>query len=570
MTIRFIALSALLVFALPQPATVTLDGLVTQMGNDNPLASVQVRLTSGKPGDTKPIARAVTGTDGLFHISAPPWEYLLMAHRDGYFGPTRYGLPQDSVEQKVTLSVAQQQSTLEMNLIPGGVITGQLLDSTGLPAGKSAVLAMRIEYRNGLPWLRSVESETSNERGEYRLYWIPPGDYVLAYDTGIVSVATATVVNSNGQPGVQMRTFFPGTIDLAKAQAVTVAPGAELRGVNFAIQTSESFSVAGKVLNSFAPPAGPTTSLLELPGFTLVPRNFNGAGNLIMSTFANSVSQADRQQGLFELRGIPSGQYDMFVNVNATSFALNYAARMPIDVTGKSVSGISIAVHPPLEIHGRVVASAGVLLPPKSVLLLLPAENMPAQGISGQRAEIAVDGSFVLKNLIEGTYRIAMQRGDGFNSTRTDGRTENFYIADILQGTQSRLADGIVRLSSAADPLEIKLLASKARISGSVVFPDGKAGTDTTVVLVPDAPLRKNASRYVDARLDDTGKVVLTGIAPGNYRLFAWDGVFATAWLNADFMASYEADGIPITVAVDQEISDLRIPGIRMGSRRNP
>jgi 5-hydroxyisourate hydrolase-like protein (transthyretin family) len=568
MIVKIIALAALLTFVFPQAETVTLDGIVMPDSSEVPLPSVQIRLVSAKPGDMSALARAVTGTDGRFHISAPPGEYRLLVHRDGYFGPPKFGIPQDSVERKVTLRAGPPQDLLRISLTPGGVVTGQLLDSTGLPAGKSTVSVFQMAYRDGRLALRQVESESSNERGEYRLYWIPPGDYMVSFDPGQSSVATATVVTSNGQPGVQMRTFFPGTLDVSKARSVTIAPGAEVAGVNFAILTLESVSIAGKVENPFAPAAGPNTSLLELPGFTLVPREFSGSGNIVMSTFANSVSPADRQQGSFELRGIPSSLYELFVNVNATSFALNYMARMPIDVRGQSLKDLAITVHPPAEVHGRIVTSAEVSLPSKFAVSLIPAENLPTQGGLGVTITADADGSFVFKSLVDGAYRLVMPNAGSLDYGVPE--RANAYVADILQGTQSRLGDGIINVSPGMEPIQLILAPTTARISGSVTFADGKPGLDTTVALVPNSPLRNSPTRYRIARPDDSGAFTLANIAPGSYKLFAWDGVLATAWLNAEFLSRYESDGVPITVEANQEIAGQKISGIRLGAQRTP
>ena len=37
-------------------------------------------------------------------------------------------------------------------------------------------------------------------------------------------------------------------------------------------------------------------------------------------------------------------------------------------------------------------------------------------------------------------------------------------------------------------------------------------------------------------------------LAPGQYKLFAWDGVPTGAWMNADFIAKFEERGTAVTV----------------------
>jgi hypothetical protein len=296
--------------------------------------------------------------------------------------------------------------------------------------------------------------------------------------------------------------------------------------------------------------------LLELPGFTLVPRGVLGGADIVMSTFANSVgSVADRQKGLFELRSIPAGQYELFAIINTPSFAVNYAARMSIDLTNQSLSDLTISVHPLVELRGRIQGADNGAGSDKRPVTLSPAENFPVTSRQAivQSATVEADGTFTFKNLMEGSYRLeASPPSDAF-------------VSDIRQGDQSRYSDGIIRVSaSASDPIQVTLTPSSAHISGTANFADGKFGTDTSVVLVPDAPFRKIAARYRTARADENGKFTLTGLAPGPYKLFAWEGAFLSSWLNDAFLAQYEDKGFSLEVMPAADISGLHIQTINV------
>jgi hypothetical protein len=45
-----------------------------------------------------------------------------------------------------------------------------------------------------------------------------------------------------------------------------------------------------------------------------------------------------------------------------------------------------------------------------------------------------------------------------------------------------------------------------------------------------------------------TGAFTFQGLAPGVYQLYAWEIVPNTAWLNPDFMSSYEGRGQSVSV----------------------
>jgi hypothetical protein len=47
---------------------------------------------------------------------------------------------------------------------------------------------------------------------------------------------------------------------------------------------------------------------------------------------------------------------------------------------------------------------------------------------------------------------------------------------------------------------------------------------------------------------DATSKFNMDGIAPGDYKLFAWEAVPNGAWMNAEFLARYEGRGVAVSV----------------------
>ncbi len=51
-----------------------------------------------------------------------------------------------------------------------------------------------------------------------------------------------------------------------------------------------------------------------------------------------------------------------------------------------------------------------------------------------------------------------------------------------------------------------------------------------------------------DSRSDEQGVFHFDGVAPGSYKLFAWDNIPSGAFLNADFLKQYEDLGRAIVV----------------------
>ena len=61
--------------------------------------------------------------------------------------------------------------------------------------------------------------------------------------------------------------------------------------------------------------------------------------------------------------------------------------------------------------------------------------------------------------------------------------------------------------------------------------------------------MRGNAMRYGRVLGDPSGKFTIRGIAPGEYKIFAWDGIPGTvAEQNAEFLAPIESKGVAVII----------------------
>ena len=83
---------------------------------------------------------------------------------------------------------------------------------------------------------------------------------------------------------------------------------------------------------------------------------------------------------------------------------------------------------------------------------------------------------------------------------------------------------------------------------------------EATVVLVPEPPFRNRLDLYDVKATDSAGRAHLTDIAPGDYRIFAWDDIPADAWQDPDFIRPYESRGMPVHVSEgSQENIELKV-----------
>jgi hypothetical protein len=406
---------------------------------------------------------------------------------------------------------------------------------------------MQNRYREGTVSLMPVGTATTNERGEYRIVGLPPGKYVVAFNPVLGAVGVPGVASLDNRQFARTRTFYPGTWDLFNATALTLEPSGEIRDINFEIQTTDVVTISGSIDNLYPVMVPRSSAPSVVPTVTLIPRSSSLSS--VMSGFPNALPLQARRQGLFEFRGVPAGSYDLYAFVPTVDPGeRDLAGHMAIDIGSVDVRDISVPLHPLYDLRGRVVEEDGSL-PDKTKIRIVPADGRSA---SSTEAEVESGGEVTFKNLQAGRYRLDMTL------------PANVFLSDLRQGQQSKYGDNSIQVNDqSGEPIQLVLGGKASSIDGTVVAPEGKALTDTTVVLVPENSLRGNFILYRTARPEDSGRFTLTNVAPGTYKIFAWEGVLSTAWLNAEFLATNEELGSVIVVG-SSPVSGVRVNVIRL------
>jgi hypothetical protein len=109
-------------------------------------------------------------------------------------------------------------------------------------------------------------------------------------------------------------------------------------------------------------------------------------------------------------------------------------------------------------------------------------------------------------------------------------------------------------------PLDIQLAFDAGQLSGTVADAASKAADRATVILVPDKARRHRPDQYRVVVSTTDGKFSIGSIPPGDYKVFAWDAIEPNAWMNAEFMMTYEEVGVPVTVKPAEKLTaQLRV-----------
>jgi hypothetical protein len=400
-----------------------------------------------------------------------------------------------------------------------------------------------ISYRSGLPFLTPAITKASDDRGDYRLYGLPPGDYYIGATPRPPSAIAAL---AGGDRSV--KSFFPNEFDISRATKITIHGGEEISNIDIAIQTPSTFKISGTV-STTVPVAPPRTSAEG--AFAVIQQNQNATIVLVLNSrdttrpeggnsggTSASISAAS-PSGPFEIANVLPGSYDLVAILNGNSDAPSIA-RTVVDVRNQDVAGLAMTIRPSFQTRGSVTVDGTAPKPDSVRMAFMPADALRRIGIAIP-ADIAADGSFNIQGCPDGHFRLAVASLGG-----------DLYVEDMRQGGSSIYDTGFEIRGRNPDPIQVIIKSGAGTLDGTVQDASGKPVIGGTVALVP-ATRRQNDALYSMSRSDSTGAFNIRGIAPGDYKIFAWDVMPPGAHTNAAFLEKYEERAVAVTIASGQK-----------------
>jgi hypothetical protein len=123
-----------------------------------------------------------TDADGRYEFrDVRSGRYTVRAVREGFFGrPVNGAYPPTTW---LDIVVAEKESKqVPLALVQGATIEGRVNDVSGSPLPNATVQVYSVAYQTGFALLQPAiagAAKTTDSRGEFQLFWIPPGDYFL-------------------------------------------------------------------------------------------------------------------------------------------------------------------------------------------------------------------------------------------------------------------------------------------------------------------------------------------------------------------------------------------------------
>jgi hypothetical protein len=309
------------------------SGQVIEDGTNTPVADARVFVVlndeRAAPDGFPP--EALSDRDGRYQFDMlTPGRYHIAAQKDGFAPPM-----DPSTMQFFELAAGQVLDGLTVSLRRGGAFAGRVLNPKGQPIANAGVTALLKRLNrtdqpagvasSGPPLLMPSGQGQTNDLGEFRIFGLWPGEYV------IVATAQSKFGAAATQPSAATTTtatYFPGTADVSAAQPVAVQSDETVSDLIIPLVSVAAFKVSGVVVDAGGAPVA--NAMVMLMGGQ---RGIDLLLSLVVGPPLMSQSDAE---GRFTLGDVPAGAYTLRADagIGAGIGAFGFTDTFGIDVDG--------------------------------------------------------------------------------------------------------------------------------------------------------------------------------------------------------------------------------------------
>jgi hypothetical protein len=386
--------------------------------------------------------------------------------------------------------------------MPQSVVLGKVADEQGDPVMNAQVSVLGTRVAGGRRTFQMTAATQTNDLGEFRIASLPAGRFIFC----------ARGVPANGNDVAEGETCYPGPVEGGAASAMELPAGRETR-VDFTVRQVPAVRVRGTV--------------------TGMPKN-QGAGITLQQRGPSrgpvNVRPANiTPDGHFEIRGVMPGSYILFSDYWEGSSRLT--ARVPVEVAAADVEGIAVHLEPGASIDGtiRVESTTGKTLSNQSWPLNLRSSD---PSIGGGQPEWGKDrNTFTIPATAPGSYHLE------------GSPPPPFYLKSAMLGGRDMTREE-VPIGPAAGQIEVVISDDSGAVEG-VVEDSARA----TIMVIQEGRSPRNLTTGPD------GHFRIANLAPGDYRIYAWDDITQVEYADAEWMKRQGGRGQSVTVSPGQTAS---------------
>ena len=477
------------------PPTAIIRGRITTYPDGVPLSRARVILS--RPAQEHSWV-TITGDDGGYEITElePADDYMLSASKTGY-APRMWGehqLPTPPTPLK--LGPAQVLTDIDVALVRQLWIAGKVLDSDGTPFAGAIVSALRPVFVADRREMVTVAEIITNDRGEYRLFGLPAGQYFIS------AVDPAFLATRDHQgPLVYAATFYPGVASPETATRLTLEPGEPRENVDFSLSIVKPARVSGKI--------------------TSYDNKQLTAGAVVMSPFradkpaSFTVTDVDiRPDGTYEFANVPPGRFIIRSRGEVDREGVALFAAFTLSVLGRNIGGVDMTLYPGARVQGLIEWSGKTPRPldVSKVRVRAPMSDGSQFG-DALTGTITENDSFAIRGAMVGSHYL---------------RVENLpepWSLDFVYFRGQDVTDIPMSFQFGEDVTSLRVVLTdiSTQIDGQLMSRPGDDFESYKVVAFPANQMHwKPGSRHIKlVRPDREGRFRLHGLPPTVYYLVA-------------------------------------------------
>jgi hypothetical protein len=488
----------------------------------------------------------LTDTDGRYEIAnLPEGTYTIVVNKTNYVRTSWGEARPEGPGKRIPLADGQKLANMNVRVAHAGAITGRVVDEFGDPVSDVFIQSMRYQYVQG-SWrlLPSGRGGRTNDLGEFRIFGLTPGQYVVSATLRDFSANTSDTNDRSGYAP----TFYPGTGNPADAQRLAIAPGQTITGITLPLLPIQTAKISGTVVDvDGRPPASGFVNVTAKSAATVM-----------------NMGVPLRNEGQFTVNGVPPGEYIVrAMNQNGNSAE---GAVAEVTVSGSDVTGLQLVMAKPSTIHGRIIftESANGSSPPKPTAFDLGAVREWAIGQPVRSpSKIKDDGTFDI-SLLTGHVQLRaapVGPGQGVNGP-PPGTPPPWRINRVLFNGADVGDSGLdVPLNGTIDDVVVEMTNHSSEATGSVTDADGKIVRDVFVIVFAQDPARWTVqTRWLAVSRPGLDDKFHARLLAGEYYVVAMSDVEPNAWTDPDFLSLAREHAIKFAIADGEtKTIDLRL-----------
>ena len=492
--------------AAPRTGTSRIRGRVIAGDTGQPLRKALIRIGAPELRETRV---TTSDTDGKYEFTElPAGRYSVFVSKGSYVSLSYGQLRPFESGKPLELRDGQTVEKVDFALPRGSVIAGRVVDEFGDPVAGVMVSAMRFNYIQGRRQLRPINSASTNDLGEYRIYGLAPSQYyVSAAQRGPMMMGA--VMATGDASSAYAPTYFPGTPNAAEAQRISLAIGQTVADVSLALTPIKAARINGTAVNSAGQPmVGAMVMLMQ----RAIGLGMMGGSGIV------------RADGSFTMSNVTPGDYLLQARtMGDPSMGDAEVATTNVTVASGDVADVQLVAVKPVALSGHVTFDAtGPAAPkaPANTLRVFVQPSNPDDMMMGSNvATMKEDQTFSIR-IQPGKYvlRLVSAMPGGSGPTMKTVRVHGVEVTDA--GFDVKAGDDL-------SGIEIEATSRQSEVSGVATDARGESVKDYTVVIFArDRERWQVNSRYQQTgRPDQDGRYKIRGLPPGEYYAVAVDYV---------------------------------------------